>query len=151
VPPGDGLGVGHPVERVVDLHRGKALRVVRQHLAGGELLRIEGASPLRIVVARRADTNHGDWPAIIPPPAQSSISGCPTRSSFPSVQAWFRVIGSGSSRGNTDTVWTAACSVPGRECYGMPGGTGFRPQRRLDMLTHVEIVLSAVVILVFAV
>src|SRR5215510_14038480 len=154
IPSCDGLGVGHPVERVVDLHRGKAFRVVRQHLAGGELLRIESASPLRVVVARRADANHGDWPAMIPRPPRhraASISGRPTRSVFLSYQAWFRVIGSGSPRGNTDTVWTAACTEPGRDCHGMPGGTGFRPQRRLDMLTYVEIALSAVVILVFAV
>ena len=34
-PAGDGLGIGHAVEGVVDLHRGEALRIVGEHLRGG--------------------------------------------------------------------------------------------------------------------
>src|SRR5215216_7824029 len=46
------------IERVVDLDRGKALRVVRQHLCRGQRLRIEAAFPFGIVVAERAHPHH---------------------------------------------------------------------------------------------
>src|SRR5207253_10900161 len=56
--------------RVVDRHRPKPLRVVGEHLAGGELLRIEGAAPLGVVVAGGADTDHETPPPMIPLPAR---------------------------------------------------------------------------------
>src|SRR5262249_22442682 len=70
----------------------------------------------------------------------------------------FSVIRHGSSSlalGALEAIRTqcgpAHARCPERKCHGMPGGTGFRPHRRLDMLAYVEIALSAVVILVFAV
>ena len=56
-PAGEQLLVGHAVEGVIDLDAGKALGVVREHLVGAELLRIEAPAPLRIVVARCSDQN----------------------------------------------------------------------------------------------
>ena len=57
-PPGDQLLVRHPVERVVDLDRGKAGGIVRQHLGGGQIARIETAFPFGIVVAGGSDPDH---------------------------------------------------------------------------------------------
>jgi hypothetical protein len=52
--------VGHSVIGVVDLDRGKAFRVVRQHLRGWQFLRIEASLPLGIVITGGADEDgHG--------------------------------------------------------------------------------------------
>src|SRR5262249_23785569 len=60
IPRGDGLGTRHPIEGVVDLHRREARRVVRQHLRGGELLGVETAPPLWVVIAGCPDPHrHG--------------------------------------------------------------------------------------------
>src|SRR5262249_36972519 len=60
IPRGDGPGIRHPIEGVVDLHRREARRVVRQHLRGGELLGVEAAPPLGVVVAGCPDPHrHG--------------------------------------------------------------------------------------------
>src|SRR5204863_2107049 len=58
-PSGDQLVGRHPIERVIDLHRRKARRVVRQHLRRGEIGGIEAALPLGIVVTGSTDPDHG--------------------------------------------------------------------------------------------
>ena len=60
IPGRDRFGVRHPVEGVVDLYRGEALRVVGEHLIGRELLGVEGAAPLRIVVPGCPDPDRHD-------------------------------------------------------------------------------------------
>src|SRR5207237_5696217 len=57
VPAGDGLRVGHAVERVVDFDGREPLRVVLEHLRLGELRGIERPLPLGKVVARGADAD----------------------------------------------------------------------------------------------
>jgi len=51
-------GRGHAVEGVVDLDRVEDAGVEREHRLGGDLLRVEPALPLGIVVAGGADVNH---------------------------------------------------------------------------------------------
>ena len=51
---------GHPVESIVDLHRGQVLGVVPQHLLRPEILRIEAAFPLFVREPACADVEvHG--------------------------------------------------------------------------------------------
>src|SRR5581483_11636699 len=51
VPPRDDLRGRHPVECVVDLHRGEPLCVILKHARGGQLGRVKRALPLGVVVA----------------------------------------------------------------------------------------------------
>src|SRR5207302_9855678 len=63
-PAANQLLVGHPIERVVDLDRGEARRVIRQHLRCGKVRWIKAALPFGIVVAGRSDPDHGGAPTV---------------------------------------------------------------------------------------
>src|SRR6185295_9669386 len=58
------LLVRHPVKRVVDLDGREPRRVVGQHLRRREIRRIEGALPLRVVITRGPNPDHGCWLSI---------------------------------------------------------------------------------------
>src|SRR6185503_3816071 len=81
-PAGHRLGIRQPVEGVVDLDGREALRIVRKHLACRESLWVEGALPLRIVVAggsdaeaRGGEAGRRGRHAVTSPRGRSSVRG----------------------------------------------------------------------------
>src|SRR5580658_463050 len=73
LPAGENFLVRRAIKSVVDLDRGQRLRVVRQHLRRRELLRVEAAFPLRVVITggSNPDGRHGRRPCQRPSLATS--------------------------------------------------------------------------------
>src|SRR5262249_56794446 len=76
-PARDRLGARHPIERRVDLDGREALDVIREHLRRRQLVRVEGAAPLRVVVPGGPDVG------LQRSTAASGVGGSPTDSATP--------------------------------------------------------------------
>src|SRR5262249_42770231 len=103
-PARDRRGVRHPIERRVDLDGGEALDIVREHLRRRQLVRVEGAAPLRVVVPGGPDvglqpstvaSGVGAWPI------DSATPGCtalPRQTFTPLASAGFALAAAAAPR-----------------------------------------------------